>query len=171
MQIESNASQHLEVMSTAIFHHPRHRSKFGPHEDVALVDLVCRYGVNCWQQIATHMPGRDARQCRDRWNHYLVSQGRRNESTGNGTVLLAAAQTGIPALRRTLRHSVPPETKDWSQQSNPSAAPDHSGQTGEQCPTKTDPEPDECHVKTKPRDLIDPFSLSVEQLDPFAAFY
>jgi hypothetical protein len=29
------------------------------------------YGSDAWQQLARHMPGRNSRQCRDRWTNFL----------------------------------------------------------------------------------------------------
>jgi hypothetical protein len=35
--------------------------------------LVSQFGASCWAHVCLGMPGRTARQCRDRWNHYLSS--------------------------------------------------------------------------------------------------
>ena len=48
------------------------RRSFTIEEDQNLTKLVEKYGDKCnWKKIAQKMPNRDARQCRDRWNHYL----------------------------------------------------------------------------------------------------
>lgn len=48
------------------------RHSFTPEEDQNLIKLVEKYGEKSnWKKIAQKMPNRDARQCRDRWNHYL----------------------------------------------------------------------------------------------------
>jgi hypothetical protein len=53
------------------------RSKCHPHrkftrtEDDLLVDLVQNVSVTDWAFIASHMPGRNPRQCRERWLNYL----------------------------------------------------------------------------------------------------
>ena len=49
--------------------HPR--SKFSEEEDELLQLLVQTYGTKDWQTISRHMPDRNARQCRDRWQNYL----------------------------------------------------------------------------------------------------
>lgn len=49
----------------------RQRLKFLPEEDEKLKNLVEKYGTNSWSQVATKMPGRNVRQCRERWKHYL----------------------------------------------------------------------------------------------------
>jgi hypothetical protein len=48
------------------------RNKFTEQEDNHLRALVSQFGVTNWNLIASQMPGRIARQCRDRWNHYLT---------------------------------------------------------------------------------------------------
>jgi hypothetical protein len=47
------------------------RQKFWPREDDRLRYLVGQLGTSSWERIASEMPGRTARQCRERWKHYL----------------------------------------------------------------------------------------------------
>jgi hypothetical protein len=75
--------------------HPvRHglRSKFRPEEDEILRGLVDRFGTNSWSEIACAIPGRNARQCRDRWKHYLVSEVRRPWTPDEDAILLEKLQ-------------------------------------------------------------------------------
>ncbi|OHS95996.1 Myb-like DNA-binding domain containing protein [Tritrichomonas foetus] len=51
----------------------RRREKFLPEEDLQLKELVTKYGSNAWEIISSKMPGRNPRQCRERWKHYLSS--------------------------------------------------------------------------------------------------
>ncbi len=46
---------------------------FTPEEDDQLMRLFCIYGKyrNKWNLIAREIPGRTAKQCRERWHHYL----------------------------------------------------------------------------------------------------
>ncbi|MDR0445403.1 MAG: hypothetical protein LBG98_03965 [Puniceicoccales bacterium] len=44
---------------------------FTPREDAALRALVEKYEPCNWKIIASQMPNRDAKQCRDRWLNYL----------------------------------------------------------------------------------------------------
>jgi hypothetical protein len=53
----------------------RRRAKFAVIEDVQLRQLVAEYGVENWRHIASLMPGRNPRQCRERWKHYLSGNG------------------------------------------------------------------------------------------------
>ena len=54
------------------------RHKFKQDEDLMLKTLVQIYGNQNWVKIASFMDGRNARQCRDRWNHY-ISQDRESK--------------------------------------------------------------------------------------------
>lgn len=48
------------------------RHKFSPEEDEKLRQIVQEQGSNNWRFVAELMPGRSARQCRDRWKNYLA---------------------------------------------------------------------------------------------------
>jgi hypothetical protein len=47
------------------------KSKFQPWEDARLLQVVQRLGPTNWHEIAIHLPGRNARQCRERWSNYV----------------------------------------------------------------------------------------------------
>jgi hypothetical protein len=47
------------------------RQKFWPREDDRLRCLVAQFGTSSWERIASEMPSRTARQCPERWKHYL----------------------------------------------------------------------------------------------------
>jgi hypothetical protein len=48
------------------------KAKFTAEEDAQLSELVKMYGDDDWFTISCLMPGRNARQCRERWHHYLT---------------------------------------------------------------------------------------------------
>jgi hypothetical protein len=50
---------------------PCPKSKFAPFEDRLLIDAVRMHGRSDWNLIATLIPGRNARQCRERWSNYV----------------------------------------------------------------------------------------------------
>jgi hypothetical protein len=50
------------------------RHVFKESEDEKIRRLVGQYGENNWNQIAKQLPGRSARQCRERWTSYLAPQ-------------------------------------------------------------------------------------------------
>lgn len=52
-----------------------HKFKFSPEEDESLRKLVLVHGTNKWSLISKLLKYRTARQCRDRWNHYLSRNG------------------------------------------------------------------------------------------------
>jgi hypothetical protein len=87
----------------------KQRHRFRLEEDSALIDLVTRYGVHSWALISAQLPGRNARQCRDRWNHYLS--------------LALPESISYPIGGRRLRASTPPVP--WSPDS-PLQFPRHS---------------------------------------------
>jgi hypothetical protein len=49
----------------------RCKCKFAPCEDLRLAEVVCRHGCKSWAFIARQMPGRNPRQCRERWMNYI----------------------------------------------------------------------------------------------------
>lgn len=40
-------------------------------EDILLLRLVERFGPQKWTSIAIHLPGREGKQCRERWHNHL----------------------------------------------------------------------------------------------------
>ena len=50
------------------------KRKFTQEEDNTITKLVDEYGIHHWNEIASKLPGRTARQCRERWKHYLSQQ-------------------------------------------------------------------------------------------------
>jgi len=59
----------LPKEAPSVRHHNRH--PFTAEEDELLKQKVSQFGTNAWHDIETQIPGRSARQCRERWNHYL----------------------------------------------------------------------------------------------------
>lgn len=47
------------------------RSKFTQDEDARLISLVEKHGASAWHAISEKMPGRNPRQCKERWFSYL----------------------------------------------------------------------------------------------------
>lgn len=45
--------------------------KFSPQEDMLLLHAVQSLGTSDWHIVASRVPGRNARQCRERWNNYV----------------------------------------------------------------------------------------------------
>ena len=59
----------------------RSKHKFRPEEDQHLQRLVKEFGENSWEDIAELMPGRNPRQCKDRWTRYLSPSVNKNKWT------------------------------------------------------------------------------------------
>lgn len=47
------------------------KQKFTPEEDRLIIEQVRAHGEKGWRHIAEKVPGRTARQCRERWVNYL----------------------------------------------------------------------------------------------------
>lgn len=47
------------------------KHKFSDEDDLKLIGLVKKHGSHSWSLISKEFEGRNARQCRDRWKHYL----------------------------------------------------------------------------------------------------
>jgi len=61
---------------------PRERRKWVKDEDTKLQQLVTKYGTKNWRIIASHLPHREPKQCRERWMNHLdpaVVKGRLTE--------------------------------------------------------------------------------------------
>lgn len=50
------------------------KSRFSPEEDKMLAELVKNKKNQTWKEIAKSFPGRNAAQCRDRYNQYLFKK-------------------------------------------------------------------------------------------------
>ena len=48
------------------------KRKFTPEEDSLIIELVGGERYPNWNDIASHIQGKNARQCRERYNHYLA---------------------------------------------------------------------------------------------------
>ena len=48
--------------------------KFTQDEDQILMQAVKKLGTSDWRAVAVHLPNRNARQCRERWNNYVNPQ-------------------------------------------------------------------------------------------------
>ena len=70
---------------------PRHY--FSSQEDALLMELVSRYGTKAWKTIASEMPGRTTRQCRERYQQYLSPQISKRPWTDEEDQTLAAMVT------------------------------------------------------------------------------
>lgn len=51
---------------------PRVTGAWLPREDAALSGVVACHGAQHWSQIASHVTGRTAKQCRERWVNHLA---------------------------------------------------------------------------------------------------
>ena len=47
------------------------KRKFTQEEDRIILEMVKQHGIRVWKQISERLGNRTARQCRERWKHYL----------------------------------------------------------------------------------------------------
>ncbi|KAH0792771.1 Myb-like DNA-binding domain containing protein [Histomonas meleagridis] len=66
----------------------RNRFKFEKHEDEKLKELIAKYGTHSWKKVAEEMEGRNVRQCRERWKHYLSNDMKNNPWSKEEEILL-----------------------------------------------------------------------------------
>ena len=71
------------------------RSKFTIVEDDNLRKLVEEYGEGSWDEISALMPGRNQRQCHDRWIYYLSPRVNTDPWTPEEDALLVKRQREI----------------------------------------------------------------------------
>jgi hypothetical protein len=155
-------------MSTRPAHGSRQRFRFNPTEDIRLADLVHLHGVNCWQRIAADMPRRNARQCRDRWNHYLAKQVPHHECKMNGSPLFPAAK--VDSLLNT--QIVDPNQAILGQNEMRAAADtDYLAPNFGINLTRGDSQNEEHRTESPGRDDIDLFPLRAEESDSFTTFW
>lgn len=67
----SNSSQQRPVLSPERNKRATIKGTWTPEEDKQLCDLVEKFGPKKWKVIAAELPGRIAKQCRERWCHHL----------------------------------------------------------------------------------------------------
>lgn len=74
MEEESESEEEVENKEKVSKHRPSYftpKIKFTPNEDILLLNAVQSLGIGDWHVIASRVPGRNARQCRERWNNYV----------------------------------------------------------------------------------------------------
>ncbi|KAG5185925.1 Homeodomain-like protein, partial [Tribonema minus] len=70
------------------------KGRWRDEEDALLLDLMTR-GHDSWSEFARHIPGRSAKQCRERWRHHLdpaVSRARFTPAEDAVVVAMQAAR-------------------------------------------------------------------------------
>ena len=65
------------------------RKLFSPQEDALLTQIMYKQPFETWSAVAEQLPGRTARQCRDRWVNYLSPSNKNGPWTHEEDQLLA----------------------------------------------------------------------------------
>ncbi|KAK8875460.1 hypothetical protein M9Y10_005626 [Tritrichomonas musculus] len=69
--LQVQPSKQMQTQSLLIKKTQINKKKFTPEEDSKIVELVGNEQFPCWQNISQQIPGKTARQCRERYQHYL----------------------------------------------------------------------------------------------------
>jgi hypothetical protein len=89
---------------------PNPKSKFTEAEDDRLCRIVSGLGTDDWHAIARLMPGRNPRQCRDRWLNYLSPEVTNGPWTAADDQLLAVKYSECGAAWRHIATFFPMRT-------------------------------------------------------------
>lgn len=80
---------------------------FTPEEDELLTRVIEQNGLTCWEKISQHLPGRSARQCRDRWTNYLSLGGKPVPWTQQEDIILIQKVAEIGTKWTTIAKCLP----------------------------------------------------------------
>lgn len=80
------------------------RQKFTKEEDELLIEMVNTYGAKKWSRIASKIPGRTPRQCRDRYANYLQPGFRNSEWSLCEDILLVEKYTEFGSQWTLISH-------------------------------------------------------------------
>ena len=85
--MQSKTSEPSSPQVTTSKPHPK--AKFTKEEDAMLSSIVSQMnGKIYWQEVSNQMPGRNQRQCKERWENYLSPNVNRTPFTPNEDILL-----------------------------------------------------------------------------------
>merc|ERR1719230_1729101 len=57
------------------------KNAWTPAEDTVLIEIVQKYGAQRWSMVASHLPGRVGKQCRERWYNHLCPDVKKGDWT------------------------------------------------------------------------------------------
>eukprot|EP00961_Rhodomonas_salina_P081593 1097133-Rhodomonas_salina.1 len=89
---------------------PRRLTVKGPwtkEEDDVVIRLVGQYGPRRWSLIASNLPGRTGKQCRERWHNQLDPNINKEGWTEEEDYILAKAHTEVCALSLSASRVLP----------------------------------------------------------------
>lgn len=88
------------------------RQRFTPEEDARLDAIVRQLGASKWRLIASFLPGKTARQCRDRYQNYLNPKYKNEPWTLEEDMLLYQKIQEVGPTFRALAPFFPDRSKD-----------------------------------------------------------
>jgi hypothetical protein len=88
------------------------KCKFTAAEDTHLLAVISQGTLNDWTEVAKEMPGRTARQCRERWNNYVNPEITTVPWTEEEELLLARKHSELGSRWGAILHWFPGRSKN-----------------------------------------------------------
>lgn len=83
----------FELKATTSYHTPK--SKWSPEEDRILLAQIEKNGPSNWNNIALSLPGRNGKQCRERWIGKLSPENNKSSWTTDEDLILLQCQRSM----------------------------------------------------------------------------
>lgn len=83
----------FELKATTSYHTPK--SKWTPEEDRILLEQIEKTGPSNWNNIALSLPGRNGKQCRERWIGKLSPENTKSSWTTEEDIILLQCQRSM----------------------------------------------------------------------------
>ncbi|KAJ1462701.1 Homeodomain-like protein, partial [Pelagophyceae sp. CCMP2097] len=92
---QKRSSADCEARWDAVVKHTAVKGPWLPEEDALLRQLVAKFGPKRWALIASHIPGRAGKQCRERWLNHLDTRVIKSDWTADEDAVLLDAQQRV----------------------------------------------------------------------------
>ena len=107
---EGPSDDQLRSLSRLLNH--RFKNRWTAEEDSVLASLVVQYGLKKWALISKSIPGRNGKQCRDRWLNHLSPEVNKNCWTTNEEWRLFLLHELIAGQWRRIAEHLPGRTEN-----------------------------------------------------------
>jgi hypothetical protein len=89
------------------------KNKFSREDDVYLKEIVECFGCKDWGEVASYFPGRNARQCRERWTNYINPTIMKMPWTASEDILLERKHAELGAKWHVIAKFFPNRSKNY----------------------------------------------------------